>query len=329
MPHLPALVSVITPAYNVEPWIGEAIDSVLAQTEGRFSYVVVDDGSTDGTADVVARKAATDPRLRLVRTANGGSAAARNVGLAESSAPFVAFLDGDDRWNPQFLRRSLHALRSAPVGVGATYVHTRVMLESGRPVGLRWQAAGRVDLDRMLVANCPPHNGSSLVLRRSCFDEVGGFDTTVPSSTDFEMWLRIGARSGTPTFLGLRRYLVDMRLMRPGSISSNRPARFEALEQIVSRYAPLMVRRHPGLAWIRPAVFAYRDGQDDWGDRWSERARAAGTAALALDGWGRSLLAWSGAGREGRVRLRAVRDGARVGLYRGIGAAQHSLHLTG
>lgn len=327
--HPPALVSVITPAYNVEPWIGGAIDSVLAQTEGRFDYVVVDDGSTDRTADVVERKARTDSRLRLVRTANGGSAAARNIGLAGSSAPFVAFLDGDDRWNAQFLRTSLHAFRSAPAGVGATFAHTRVMSESGRPVGLRWQAAGGVDLDRMLVSNCPPHNGSSLVLRRSCFDEVGRFSTVVPSSTDFEMWLRIGARSTTPIFLGLRRYLVDMRLMRTGSISSNRSARFEALEQIISRYAPLMVRCHPGLAWIRPAIFAYRDGQDGWGDRWAERARAAGTAALVRDGWGRSLLAWSGAGREGRARLRTLRNGTRGGLYRGIGALQHGLHLTG
>ena len=321
-------VCVITPAYNVGPWIGEAIDSVLAQTEPRFRHVVVDDGSTDDTADVVARKAAADPRVELVRTSNGGSAAARNAGLAAAKSDYVAFLDGDDRWHPDFLRVSLNALQAAPANVGATFVHSRVMLENGRTVGLRWQPAGFVDMDAMLSANCPPHNGSSLVLRRSCFDEVGDFDTTVPSSTDFEMWLRIGARSTTPTFIGVRRYLVDMRLMRTGSISSNRAARFDALDGIISTYTPLMRRQHPGQAWVRPAVFAYRDGFDGYGDRWAARARATGTATLARDAWGRSLLAWSGAGPEGRARMRAVRDGARAGVYKGIAAAASAVRAA-
>jgi Glycosyl transferase family 2 len=321
-----ALVTVITPAYNVAPWIGEAIDSVLAQTERRFDYVVVDDGSTDGTPDIVRERAARDSRIRLVVTENGGSAAARNVGIAQSGAPFIAFLDGDDRWNPRFLRTSLDALDAATPDVGATFVHTRVMLESGRPVGLRWQPAGPVDLDRMLIENCPPHNGSSLVLRRRCFEEVGGFDTTVSSATDFEMWLRIGARATTRTFLGLRRYLVDMRLMRRGSISSNRAARYDSLERIIGQYSQLMRRQHPGMAWIRPAVFAYRDGFDDIGDRWAERARSAGTGALARDVWGRSLLAWWMAGPNGRVQMRTVRDGARAGIYKGVATAMKAVN---
>ena len=93
------LISVVTPAYNVGPWIGQAMDSVLSQTEGRIEYVVVDDGSTDDTAAIVAERAESDPRLRLVRTENGGSGRARNVGITATSAPFVAFLDGDDRWH--------------------------------------------------------------------------------------------------------------------------------------------------------------------------------------------------------------------------------------
>ena len=80
-------VSIITPAYNVERWIGESIDSALRQTESRFELIVVDDGSTDDTADIVRRKAATDPRIRLLSTTNGGSAAARNAGLEVAKAP--------------------------------------------------------------------------------------------------------------------------------------------------------------------------------------------------------------------------------------------------
>ncbi|WP_068798957.1 glycosyltransferase family 2 protein [Pseudonocardia sp. HH130630-07] len=315
------LVTVITPAYNVGQWIGEAIDSVLAQTETRFEYLVVDDGSTDDTADVVRAKAEQDHRIRLIQVENGGSGAARNRALADSEAPFVAFLDGDDRWHPQFLRHMLETLHTAPPGVGMAYCHTRVMLESGQVVALRWQPTGAVDLDKQLIENNPPHNGSSLMIRRACFDQVGGFDSSLPSAVDFEMWLRIAAGSHYPLMWGTRRYLLDMRLMRAGSISSNRQRRFECLDKVIAEYAPSMRRRPPGMAYIRPAVFAYRDGLDDFGDRWALLAREAGTKELARDSWGRSLLAWSGAGRERRAQLRGLRDGARSSAYKGVSGA--------
>ncbi|MFP5022028.1 glycosyltransferase family 2 protein [Pseudonocardia phyllosphaerae] len=324
------LISVITPAYNVGPWIGDALDSVLAQTESRFEYVVVDDGSTDDTADVVRARAARDSRLRLVQVPNGGSGAARNRALAETSAPFVAFLDGDDRWHPRFLEHMLATMHTAPPGVGMAYCHTRVMLENGQVVAPRWQPAGRVDLDRLLVENDPPHNGSSLMIRRACFDQVGGFDTSLPSAVDFEMWLRIARSSSYPLMWGVRRYLLDMRLMRTGSISANRQRRFECLDKVLADYAPAMTRMHPGMAYIRPAVFAYRDGLDDFGDRWAMFAREAGTAALARDSWGRSLLAWNGAGRERRATMRAAREGIRRYAYQGVsGALRTAGRLTG
>ncbi|HXV94168.1 MAG TPA: glycosyltransferase [Pseudonocardia sp.] len=320
------LVSVITPAYNVGPWIGAAVDSVLAQTERRFEYLVVDDGSTDETAEIVRARTAADDRVRLLRTANGGSGAARNVGLAAARAPFVAFLDGDDRWHRDFLRDQLAVFDRVPARVGAVFCHSRVMLENGQVVGLRWQPSGGCDLDRMLAENCPPHNGSSLVIRRSCFEEAGVFDAGLRSAVDFEMWLRIGSRSRTPLFWGNRRYLVDMRLGRPGSISSARGARFAALDGLLATYAPRMRRLHPGLAYVRPAVFAYRDGFDEIADRWAAQARLAGTDRLARSVYGQSLLAWSAAGPSGRAVLRSTRDRARSGLYRGVGLALNRLN---
>jgi glycosyltransferase involved in cell wall biosynthesis len=325
VPKNAAVVSVITPAYNVGRWIGEAIDSVRRQSEGRFEYVVVDDGSTDDTADVVRGRAALDARIRLISTANAGSGAARNLGIAETTAPFVAFLDGDDRWHPEFLRRQLHTMHTAPGPIGATFCHTRVMLESGRVVGPRWQPAGPCDMDRFLAENNPTHNGSSLLVRRSCFDEVGVFDTGIASAVDLEMWLRIGAWSSTPLFYGIRRYLVDMRLMRTGSISSNRTARYEALDKMLTEYAPMMTRLHPGLAYVQPAVFAYRDGHDEIAERWARQALAAGTTRLARSRWGQSLLGWHGAGPAGRVTMRAARDGARAGIYGGISKVVQSV----
>lgn len=319
-----ALVTVITPAYNVGPWIGEAMDSVLRQTEHRFEYVIVDDGSTDDTAEIVRRKAASDGRVRLISGENAGSGAARNIGLAETTAPFVAFLDGDDRWDENFLRDQLAVMRAAPAGVGVTFCHTRVMLESGQVVGLRWQPAGSCDMDRLLVENNPPHNGSSLLIRRSCFEEAGCFDVDLPSAVDFEMWLRIAAKSTTPVFWGSRRYLVDMRLMRTGCVSSNRSARFESLDKVLAEYAPMMTRLHPGLAYVRPAVFAYRDGFDEFGNRWAAEARKAGTAELARSRWGQALLAWNQGGPTGRSRLRTLRNTTRSGIYKGV---SHALRI--
>jgi glycosyltransferase involved in cell wall biosynthesis len=328
-------ISVITPAFNVEPWIGEAIDSALRQTESRFELIVVDDGSTDGTAEVVRAKAATDPRVRLVSTANGGSAAARNAGLAVATAPLVSFLDGDDRWHPEFLSHLLATLDAAPPLTGAVFAHSRVMLASGRTVGLRWQPSGVCDLDRILVENCPPHGGSSLLLRRSCFEEVGGFDIALPSATDFEMWLRIAAHASRPVFVGTRRWLVSYRMTRPGSISGRRTARYQALETILDRYSPELTRLPRGLAYVRPAVFAYRDGADDFGERWAEQALTAGRSVLARDHWGLSLLAWHDASTRRRTSMRRTRDTLREGFYRGADtvarfvptrSASHAVH---
>jgi glycosyltransferase involved in cell wall biosynthesis len=313
-----AVVSVVTPAYNVAAWIGEAVDSVRAQTEGRFEYVVIDDGSTDETAEVVRARAALDPRIRLITSQNAGSGAARNLGITATTAPYVAFLDGDDRWHPDFLRRLLHVFDTGPAQVGAAFCHTRVMLESGRVVGPRWQPAGACDMDRFLAENNPTHNGSSLVIRRSCFDEVGGFDTTITSAVDLEMWLRIGAWSSTPLFWGVRRYLVDMRLMRTGSISSNRGARYESLDKLLTEYAPMMSRLPSGLAYVQPAVFAYRDGHDDIAERWAGLALTAGRNRLARNRWGQALLTWHRAGASGRTRMRSARDTTRAGIYNGV-----------
>lgn len=313
-----ALVTVITPAFNVGRWISEAMDSVLTQRERRFHYVVVDDGSTDDTAAIAAAKAATDERVRVISTDNGGSAAARNIALAHATTPYVAFLDADDRWHPEFLGSQLAALSALPAEVGGVYCHSRVMLEGGQVVMYRWQPRGSTDLDRFLAENNPPHNGSSLLLRRSVFSELGGFDPALPSATDFEMWCRIAARSSTPLFWGTRRYLVDMRLMRTGSISSNRAARFDALDKVLVEYAPMMRRLHPGLAYVRPAVFAYRDGYDDIAERWACSACQAGSARLLRSSWGTALLAWRKAGPQGRAALRGARDRGRSQVYRSV-----------
>ena len=101
------LVSIITPLYNCERFIGQTIESVLAQTYPEWEMVVVNDGSTDGGAEIVRRYAAQDGRIRLFEQPNKGCAAARNRGLSEAKGRYYVFLDADDYWDPDFLEKQL------------------------------------------------------------------------------------------------------------------------------------------------------------------------------------------------------------------------------
>lgn len=101
------LVSVIVPAYNVGVYLEECITSILAQTYGQWEIVIVNDGSTDNTAEIAASFARTDPRIRLINQENGGVSVARNTGLAEAKGQCAAFLDGDDLWEPEFLAEAV------------------------------------------------------------------------------------------------------------------------------------------------------------------------------------------------------------------------------
>lgn len=109
---IPGLVSVMMPAYNAASYIGQAIESVLAQRFADWELVIVNDGSTDDTAAVVARY--HDPRIRLIHQPNGGEAAARNTALEHMRGEFVAFLDADDMWLPNHLQAAMHYLQTHP-----------------------------------------------------------------------------------------------------------------------------------------------------------------------------------------------------------------------
>ena len=101
-------VSVVVPLYNKEPYIGRALDSILAQTLAEIEVIVVDDGSTDGGAGVVSAR--RDPRVRLIRQDNAGPGAARNRGVREARADLVGWLDADDSWEPGYLAESVRLL---------------------------------------------------------------------------------------------------------------------------------------------------------------------------------------------------------------------------
>jgi glycosyltransferase involved in cell wall biosynthesis len=305
-------ITVITPAYNVAKYIGEAIDSVLSQTFRDFEYLVVDDGSSDDTAAEVRSRMPGDPRLRLIMADHGGSGSARNAGLAAARGEFIAFLDGDDRWHPDFLDRQLALLESVGDEVAAVFARSRVISESGRFYALRWQRSGRYDFDEMLIKSCPPRTGSSLLIRKRSFDQAGGFTERV---ADLDMWLRIQRDTDMPYFWGNASYLLDLRV-RAGAISRDHQQRFENLDALIASFGPGLRHSPLGMAYVRAAVFAFRAGYDEYAGRWAEVAREAGLRRLLADSYGRRLIGWVLLPPAGRRALRRSDSMARAVIGR-------------
>ena len=175
-------IGIVTPAFNVAPYIGDTIRSVLKQTHRDWAMVVVDDGSTDDTAHVV--RAFQDPRLKLVCQANAGVSAARNRGAAALDCDAVLFLDGDDCLAPFALDALAHALADAPCAAAAVGPYER----GGR---IYPPASGHM-LERLLVRNLFV-NGGHIAIRRVA---VQPFREDLRYGEDWEYWVRLASSTG-------------------------------------------------------------------------------------------------------------------------------------
>ncbi len=185
-----ARMGVIMAVRDGAPFVGEAVESVLAQEFPDWEMVVVDDGSADGTPEILARF--TDPRVRVVRTEGLGRAGARNRALETLDAPWIAILDGDDRMRPDRLAGQAAFLEAHPeVDVLATPVI--LVDEKGRETGLLSPPAAHEAILRNLEEeNCLPH--PSCVIRSSLLKEAGGYREAFPYSQDYDLWLRLAER---------------------------------------------------------------------------------------------------------------------------------------
>ena len=179
------LVSVILPVYNGERFVAEAVESVLAQTYTPLELIVIDDGSTDTSAEILARY----PAARLIRQPNAGVAAARNRGIAESSGEILAFIDQDDRWRSDKLEHQIAYLEATPEA-GFVLGRMRTFLEPGmEPPG--W-------LNPVLLeSDTPGLLPGTFVIRRSFFERIGTFNEEIETASDSE-WLLRAYSSGDP-----------------------------------------------------------------------------------------------------------------------------------
>lgn len=182
------LVTVVIPNYNYAAYLREAVDSVLAQTFENVEVVVVDDGSTDASREVIESYGG---RVTAIFQENCGVAAARNNGVAAASGDFVTFLDADDRWLPDKLKKQVAAFVDDEVGL--VHVGLRGIDGEGNDVGSRSDGMSGSVADELLLFDRPVilGGGSGLMVRRSVFDEVGGFDTAMSTSADWDFFYRV------------------------------------------------------------------------------------------------------------------------------------------
>lgn len=185
-----SLVSVIIPAYNQGHYLDKAIQSVLDQTYQNFEIIVVDDGSTDNTADVA--QSFSDPRIRYIYQENSGLSAARNTGIHRATGEYISFLDSDDLFLPEKLELLVSKLEDAPE-LGLVAGQAILIDENGQSLGEVFNKKLPKDPTRLLLAN-PLHVGS-VMLRREWQETAGFFDETLRSYEDWDMWLRL-ARAG-------------------------------------------------------------------------------------------------------------------------------------
>lgn len=179
-----AFISVIIPAYNAKATIGEAIDSVLAQSVSVDEIIVVDDGSTDDTAGLVE---ASYPMVRLERVPNGGPSKARNHGIRLAHGEWLAFLDADDRWHQDKLAAQMAARGNAEL-IASDWVRGTDFLPVPNPVPI-----STLTYRDMLVMN--QFQTSTVVMSRSLAKKLEGFDAAVDGAEDWDFWLRASAET--------------------------------------------------------------------------------------------------------------------------------------
>jgi glycosyltransferase involved in cell wall biosynthesis len=224
-PHGSTTVGCVVPAYNAEATLDETLRSVRTQTHRALEIIVVDDGSTDGTRAVVERHAADDARVRLLRQANAGVAAARNAGWQASRADLIAFIDADDLWAPTKIERQLAALQAAGPRAGLAYCWVCEIDSTGRVLQQheRHHHEGAV-LDAIVRSNflgC----GSTPLVRRQALADAGGFDPRLHAAgaQGCEDWLLYARVAAAYDYAVAPEYLVGYRL-RENSMSSDRSA---------------------------------------------------------------------------------------------------------
>jgi len=248
------LVSVIMPAYNADRFITAALESILSQTYRNIEVIVVDDGSTDRTGELVLEIAAHDRRVILHRQHNSGVAAARNAAIQMAKGEFIAPIDADDIWLPEKLERQVAKMQESSPAVGLVYAWSLRLDADGRVIG----RGGAVNLRGNVYAAFVYKNfcsASAPLIKKTCLDRAGGYDPTLrerdaQGCEDIDLLLRIAELY---EFELVPEYLVGYR-QSAGSMSRNVAAMERSFRLVMAEAQ----RRHPELP---KKIFSWAHGQ--------------------------------------------------------------------
>jgi glycosyltransferase involved in cell wall biosynthesis len=274
-------VSVIIPAFNYAQYLEGAVRSALTQTRQPVEVIIVDDGSTDSTPELGANLARDLPGVRYFRQQNAGLSAARNTGIGLASHPFLTFLDCDDEFFPEMIETLMRAFDAQPPDTGLVACATIRVDREGVPIGEKRVrprgSRGYSAADIVMKTRFP----CCVLARRSCFDSAGLFDTSLRSSEDRDMWIRIGVHQ--------RIYYLDQPLVRIRRHESNMSRNADRMRGAMRRVrhkafeARVVPCTHAGF-WLR--VLAIDHFQGAW-MYWDEgrRFRALLHATISLVLW--------------------------------------------
>lgn len=254
----PVTVGVVITTYNHAHFLEQALQSVGSQTRRADTVVVVDDGSTDDPAAVVARF----PNVRLIRQENRGLSAARNAGLAALDTAYVVFLDADDRLEPEAIEAGLACFGRAPDS-GFVYGGHRYIDADGREIGERFEPPGDSPYAQLLRGNFIAMHGT-VMYRRDRLNAAGGFDERLRRCEDYDLYLRMARRfpvTGYPD-------LVAAYRLHGGNMSSDQRGMLRSALDVHARYVP-------SRSEDRRAYEAWLEGRRRWRRIYAEEMAAA------------------------------------------------------
>jgi len=331
-------VSVIIPVYNVEQYVAQTLESVLAQTYTNLEIIIVDDESPDRSIDICRRY--SDPRIQIIQQKNRGLAGARNTGIRQATGDYIALLDSDDLWLPNKIQRQVDHLESSPQ-VGVSFCRSAFIDDSGKPLGT-YQMPRLKDITApYLMCRNPIGNGSAPMIRREVFEAIAFtsdrygvtekfyFDDSFRQSEDIECWIRIVIQTDWK-IEGISDAMTLYRV-NAGGLSANILKQLESWEQVITKtrtYAPDIVgqweqrARAYQLRYLSRRAVRLKDGtmaiklihralRTNWQILWEEPQRTLITIAAAyllfllpqrLYGWSEAIaLKVTGASQKRQI----------------------------
>ncbi len=233
--NLQPLVSIVVPAYNIEKYISQTLESIIGQTYENIEIIVVDDGSTDTTLHAIHEYAKKDARLVVFSQANKGLSAARNAGFRLAKGEYLCIIDADDIMMPEKVEQQLCFLQAHP-SADFTYSKVRYFVNETHQLCIRdmpTPEGQEVHSELLKKGNLISPN--SVFFRKSVFDTVGGFDESLRSAEDLDYWLFLSGKG--VNFLHQDQYLTLCR-MRQDSLTADSVTMYSSVVRVFEKHLP-------------------------------------------------------------------------------------------